>query len=230
MERWSVLAIWSRLALCVSLALALLAVGLNAHADEPAGPPLEVSPPAPTGLAWTESAWDLEVLRGIGAIHVVVLPVSPDGASAGITQGMLRADVEHRLRREGITVIVDADLTAARISPEREIAALRVAFDDLRRDSDPDGYHEFWLSFELWQEAQLAHRSMVHSPVTTWTRHATGTHRTYALAGALKDAMRESLDNFVADWRTVHGGREARALPLVADSQAAAGDGEPEGD
>src|SRR5688572_7401061 len=78
-----------------------------------------------------DDQWNLEVLRGLRALHVHVRPVSPVAQEAGLHHDVLRADIEHRLRREGIALVVTPP--APGDAPEGGWATLRLNVDDLRK-------------------------------------------------------------------------------------------------
>lgn len=173
-----------------------------------------------------DAPWDLEALRGLRALHVVVRPVSATAREAGLHQDLLRADLEHRLRREGIALVVNPP--APGDAPEGGWAILRLNVDDLKKDTDPTGYHDFWLSLDVVQQAELAGRPAVRARVATWSTGAAGSHRSLELTAVVRDALRLALDEFVRDHRAANDGE--RTPPVPADTAEAPGPVELEGD
>lgn len=173
-----------------------------------------------------DAPWDLEALRGLRALYVVVRPVSASAQEAGLHQGVLRADLEHRLRREGIALVVSPP--APGDAPEGGWAVLRLNVDDLKKGTDPTGYHDYWLSLDLVQQAELAGRPSVRAQVSTWSTGAAGSHRSIELTGVVRDTLRLALDELVRDYRAANDGE--RAPPTAADSAETAGAPELEGD
>lgn len=165
-------------------------------------------------LELAEPVWALEAMRGLSAVHVTVRPISSYASRAGLDRDALAARVSARLTAAGI------GLAGERAEVSGEFATLRVNLDDVRRDPNQDGYHEYWLQLELMQDAQLVHHADVKLPVQTWSRETAGTQRESRVAAAVTEALDQMLDEFARDHGSVN--------PIV---QADAGvDAEPEGD
>lgn len=172
-----------------------------------------------------EDQWKLEVMRGLRALYVFVRPVSAVAEEAGLHHDVLRADIEHRLRREGIALVVTPP--APGDAPEGGWAVLRLNVDDLRKGDDPAGYHDFWLSLDLIQKAELAGKPAVRAQVATWSTGAAGSHRSAELSAVVRDALRLAMDELVRDFRAANDAESA--TPIAADV-GEGGETNPEGD
>ena len=145
--------------------------------------------------------WDADVMRGITAFHLVVRPLSGDAGRAGLEATDLKVQVEDRLRREGIA-----------LGRGRE-AVLRLTLDDIAQDPGPASHHDYWLTLELVQEAQLVDRPGTRSPVVTWSRIASGSHPAADVPAQVHQSLRGALDDLVRDYRSVNSIAE---LPAAA--------------
>jgi hypothetical protein len=172
-----------------------------------------------------DDQWNLDVMRGLRALHVYVRPVSPVAEEAGLHHDVLRADIEHRLRREGIALVVT--LPEPGDAPEDGWAILRLNVDDLRKGDDPSGHHDFWLALDLMQQAAIAGRPSVRAHIATWSAGAAGSHRSAELSTVVREALRLALDDFIRDFRAANDGE--REAPISADAADPA-DANPEGD
>lgn len=166
-------------------------------------------------LELAEPVWALEAMRGLTAVHVAVRPISSYASRAGLDRDRLAARVAARVSAAGIGLAGERPA-----SPAGEWALLRVNLDDIRRDPNEDGYHEYWLQLELMQDAQLVHHPAVKLPVQTWSRETAGTQRESQVAAAVHAALDSALEEFVRDHTSVN--------PLV--SADASPESEPEGD
>ena len=177
-------------------------------------------------LELAEPVWALDCMHGLTAVHVAVRPISSYASRAGLDRGALEERVSARLRAAGLELVGDRPVVPPD-APETagpEWALLRVNLDDVRRDPNEDGYHEYWLQLELMQDAQLVHHPAVRLPIQTWSRESTGSHRESQVAAAVTAALDQSLDELLRDHASVN--------PPVPPAQlnADAGEKEPEGD
>ena len=165
--------------------------------------------------------WDADVLAGLAGVRVAVRPLSADATAASLDALHLYAQVTLRLRREGIAVLEDGE-------DRPDAATLRVALDDLAQADGPEAFHDFWLTVDLVQDAQLVRHPSVRSPVVTWSRLATGSHPANEMPARVRDVLAQALDELLADYR--HANPGARVPPLSSASIATPGVRGPEGD
>lgn len=173
-------------------------------------------------LETAEPVWALEAMRGLPAVHVTVRPISSYASKAGLDRGAIEARVVQGLRAAGVGISGDRPAEADG-GPAQEWAQLRVNFDDVRRDPNENGYHEYWLQLELMQDAQLTYHPTVRLPIQTWSREATGTHRESEVAAAVHATLDAALADFLRDHQSVNPPAPVQAADAGADT-------EPEGD
>ncbi len=136
-----------------------------------------------------------DTLRGLPGVELAIESLPPELVAAGVTTAVIRADAEARLRAAGVTVYA-----TQRQNPSLAKPYVYVHFTALEL---PGG--------QLSVAIQVQLRQTLRSPVTasnvvnamTWDAHNLFSVPAVG-AGQLRDALREMVDGFAADWRAVH--------------------------
>jgi hypothetical protein len=163
---------------CVLLALAVAGMGVfDAHAQQF----------VPTGR---------DTLRGLPGVEVIVEPIAPELAQAGVTTAAIRANVDRQLRTAGITVYASQMENA---SPAKPYLYVHVSGLPVARQG-------FSLVVRV-EVRQTLRSSVTNSNIVnamTWDQQAV----LFALPGSgvqgVLGEVQALVAQFVLDWRAVH--------------------------
>lgn len=116
---------------------------------------------------------DIETLRGLRGVYVVVETIRADIEDAGLTTEQLQTDVELRLRKVGVRVLSESEWLATREKPY-----LYVNINVFKTDPGGDVYYPYSISVALIQQVYLRRRNsneqLVLTPATTWNKGLLG--------------------------------------------------------
>ena len=126
----------------------------------------------------------IESLKGISEIKVVVVNLGPDANRAGLNKSMIKTDVELRLRKHGIKILPDEEFG------ERQAVDPYLYIDvNLYKRRE---LFAFTVIVELKQLVSLERRPQTVLIAPTWSRSATG-----MVGSANLRLIRESVLDFV---------------------------------
>jgi hypothetical protein len=129
-------------------------------------------------------------LKGISAVGVLIEEL-PDGAKVlGLSEGMIKTDVELKLRLAGMLVTKMEDALNLPGSP--------YLYVNLSLTSGAEAAH---VSVQLRQDATLARNRQSAFGVTTWD---IGTVVSHPTAQGIRNYIKDDCDQFLNDWLSVN--------------------------
>jgi len=128
-----------------------------------------------------------------GLIGVRVVVEEPDNEPEGLSQSILRSDVESRLKSAGIRILTESEWQAAPGRPSLKL--------DVTVKAATKGTRLFLVELEIEQDVRLVRDASHSGPATTWS--ATPRLGVVPAAGVapVVQAVREAVDEFIAAWR-----------------------------
>jgi len=136
-----------------------------------------------------------ETLRGLKGLHVLIAEqLRDDIKQAGLTQSILKTDVELKLRKAGIQVLtrVEAYLTQG-------IPYLSVNVIGLKLES-PRGFI-YSVRVEFRQDVILSRNRSIEASSTTWQKNTTGIHPNVRY---IREVVSDLVDEFMNDYLAVN--------------------------
>jgi len=137
-----------------------------------------------------------QTLRGLPGIEVQMEAFEPDLEADGLKRATVQADVEQQLRSGGIVVYPSQNA-----NPSDAKAYLYVLISSIKIP----GQAQYAISLQVHLRQML--KSLVTSTsvvnAMTWDRTDVMVVRTADLV-QVRDVIRESIDEFVSDWKAVH--------------------------
>ena len=136
-----------------------------------------------------------DVLRGLGAVAVVVADPGPEAAQDGLSESRLQTVTELALRSAGIRIEAIETLNKSRReNPKFRTAVLWVSVDTVKGG----GLYAYSMNVELHEVMQFLDGSGEASG-TTWTRGSVGTVASSKVS-ILADDVREFVEEFANDY------------------------------
>lgn len=137
-------------------------------------------------------------LAGLTRLHVVVDELSPDAEREGLTRAALQAEVERRLQQAGLRVLGGAEALAADGRPTLHVRV------EVARIADLPDLFLYSVDLTLRQRTWLARDRKIESHSITWSdTRQVGAVRAGRI-GAVRDAVRAKVEQFLKAWETVN--------------------------
>lgn len=165
---------------------------------------------AASGASWgARTDFELESLRGLNAVYVVVQSLSPDMIKDGLTVDMLSAAVNKRLSAAGIRLLNKGDKLSSRDG------VLVIALSSIKSRT---GVHACSIDAELIQVTTLARSPEKLSPATTW---ASGIVAVVSPENVthLSDTVCKVVDEFVSDYNAANSTQGAKPMITIPDEK-----------
>ena len=124
-------------------------------------------------------------LRGVRA--EVVKMEDPDAEREGLTQSILRTDVELRLRQSGIRVLTDADDVRTQGTLQLQVRTVK----------GEHGFYAYTIDFGLWQFVRLIRDPSIASVAVTWRAGKGGFKGTPRFPEKIRNDVRDMVDEFI---------------------------------
>ena len=137
-------------------------------------------------------------LAGLTGVHLVVEEVGPEGEREGVTAAGLQADVELRLRQAGLRVLTAAEAVASAGRPTLTVR-IRVA-----RSRDAASLYVYSVDLALRQQVRLSRDRQIESFAVTWSENRDVGAVPAARLGAVREALRAKVDQFIQAWKAVN--------------------------
>ena len=139
---------------------------------------------------------EIESLRGLQGVRVVVENIHPEAERDGLTRSQLQVVVELELRKAGIKVLTEEEQSSTPGSPFLYVNVTAVR----RKASVIYGYS---ISVELCQVVVLYRDQSIMITTTTWWSGVVGTVGAPKLQD-ISDSVKEKVDVFINDYLTVN--------------------------
>ncbi|MHB9038340.1 MAG: hypothetical protein ACYC64_16925 [Armatimonadota bacterium] len=150
---------------------------------------------AASGAVWgARTDFELESLRGLNGVYVVVQSLSPDMVKDGLTVNALSAAINKRLSAAGIKLLAKSDT----LSPKDGV--LLIALSSVKSKT---GVHACSIDAELIQATALARYPDKLSPATTWASGIVAVVSPENVSH-LSDTVCELIDEFVHDYNSAN--------------------------
>ncbi|MCE5314247.1 MAG: hypothetical protein ABFD49_11295 [Armatimonadota bacterium] len=152
------------------------------------------------GLAISGAVWgartdfELESLRGLSGVYVVVQTLSPEIVTDGLTVEALKSTINKRLSAAGIKLLAKGDTLSSRDG------ILLVALSSVKSKT---GVHACSIDVELIQVTTLARTPDKPSPATTWASGIVAVVSPENVSH-LSDTVCEAVDDFVKDYNSAN--------------------------
>jgi len=117
-----------------------------------------------------QTSRNVEALRGLKGVGVMVEDINPDVEQYGLTKSQAQTDVELRLRKAGIKVLTREEATKAEGAP-----SLYVRVDTSARSGLLGTLYDVRVQLALYQMVILERDPNIHIWVATWETATAGT-------------------------------------------------------
>ncbi|MEN6355899.1 MAG: hypothetical protein ABFD83_02310 [Armatimonadota bacterium] len=150
---------------------------------------------AACGTTWgARTDFELDSLRGLGGVYVIVQTLSPEITKDGLTVDMLKTAVIKRLNTAGIKMLPKSD------SLSSKDGILLIALSSIKSKT---GVHACSIDAELIQVTTLARNPDKPCPATTWASGIVAVVSPENV-GHLSDTVGEVIDEFVHDYQSAN--------------------------
>ncbi|MGE0823746.1 MAG: hypothetical protein AB7G75_03350 [Candidatus Binatia bacterium] len=146
-------------------------------------------------VSWAEPDAKQESLRGLKGIGVVIEPLQPETEQDGLTQSLIRTDVELALRQAGIHVLSQEESVSEPGSPYLYINLNTVKSEVLYAFTS----YLYSLQVSFRQEVTLTRDPQIRVSAATWQSGVLGSISASNLQN-LRKTIRDSLDQFINDY------------------------------
>jgi len=132
-----------------------------------------------------------KTLAGLRGVRVEVVKMDPDAEREGLTQSILRTDVELRLRQSGIRVLTDADDALTQGTLHLQVRTVK----------SEHGFYAYNIDLGLWQFVRLIRDPSIASVAVTWRAGKggfIGTPRFPEIRNDVRDMVDEFINAYLA--------------------------------
>lgn len=149
-----------------------------------------------SATAWGELVHKEETLRGLSGVGVLVEDIKKKAEEKGLTEERVQTTVELELRKVGIKVLSEEQLSNTPGAPYLYINIHAVVRDD--------GFVLHNISLELKQTVALARDDSTTCIATTWSKGSLGTAGAEKIDQIRSVALVSLLEEFLNDWLAVN--------------------------
>ncbi|MCE5324117.1 hypothetical protein LLG46_12500 [bacterium] len=148
-----------------------------------------------SGMAWgARTDFELDSLRGLNGVYVIVQTISPEIMKDGLTVDMLKSAVTKKLNTAGIKMLPKSD------SLSSKDGILLIALSSIKSKT---GVHACSIDAELIQVTTLARNPDKPCPATTWASGIVAVVSPENV-GHLSDTVGEVVDEFIHDYQSAN--------------------------
>jgi len=149
------------------------------------------------GAGAGDDEYNRATLKGLKGVWVVIGELDQDAIADGLTKQQLQTDVELRLRKVGIRVVLTQD--ESRKMPGAPI--LHVSAPMMKSES---GLYAYSICAELIQGVALARDTNIFVLGTTWSTQEIGTVGKNKMVQSVRGAVGDLVDEFINAYLSVN--------------------------
>ncbi len=145
---------------------------------------------------YAPSKYEIESLRGIKGIHVVIESLNPDIEKDGLRIENIQTDVELKLRLAGFKVLTEKEWLNEPGEPY-----LYVNVNSMKHEI---GTHVFKVDIGLIQTVHLKRDTKIFLQATTWSSGIIGYVEKEKGVNYVRDSVKDLMDEFINDYLSVN--------------------------